>query len=155
MVRLSLLRYRRPDLSAILTFRPSVVRETIHPCNGSFLLTMASADFCLRQSKTGLQTSQGKCIRFPFMWLLHIRRCIPYSIGLLFLLQHHPYTCAFMQFLFVSPNVCRQIPSRDGHPCSWLRLPTVKRLQDFHLIADTHGWRTIRMQVFSSAFLVT
>jgi hypothetical protein len=30
------------------------------------------------------QISQGKHIRFPFMQPLHLRRAVPYSIGLLF-----------------------------------------------------------------------
>src|SRR5215210_7293787 len=75
-----------------------------------FLLTLASADFC-SLTNNRWQTSQGKCIRFPFMWPLQLRSCVPYSIGLLFLMQHHPYNYAFMQFLFVSPNVCLLLPS--------------------------------------------
>ena len=42
-----------------------------------------------------LQISQGKCIRFPFMQPQHLRGCTPYSIGLLFLMQHYPYNPAF------------------------------------------------------------
>ena len=38
-----------------------------------------------------LQISQGKYIRFPVMQPLHLRIDDLYSIGLLFLLQHHPH----------------------------------------------------------------
>ena len=78
-----------------------------------FRPTMTSADFCgvlppcyygvpllLRSSRlpptATPQTSQGKIIRFPFMSPPHLRSDIPYSIGLLFLLQHHPCQNASM-----------------------------------------------------------
>jgi len=36
------------------------------------------------------QISQGKSIRFPFMKPLYLRCAVPYSMGLLFVMQHLP-----------------------------------------------------------------
>ena len=50
-------------------------------------------------------------------------------------------TIPCMQFLYVGSNVCRQLPSdstSQWHPCSWLILPTVKRILYFHPIAGMH-----------------
>jgi len=43
-------------------------------------------------------------------------------------------------------TICRfsflQIPPYDGHPCSWLTLPTTKRVRDLHPIVIAHAGRT-------------
>jgi hypothetical protein len=44
-----------------------------------------------------------------------------------------------------------RIRSHPRHPCYWLILPTVKRIQDFHLIADTHAWRTKKASEVNTA----
>ncbi len=95
----------------IPTFRLSVVCETSILAMVRFFLQWLLLTAALCRNETGLQTSQGKYIRFPFMQPLHLHNCILYSIGFLFLMQHHPYNHAYMQFQFVGSNVCRQLPS--------------------------------------------
>jgi hypothetical protein len=75
---------------------------------------MASADFCLflfviafilllkftslafahTADSLNIQTSQGKFFLFLFMQPLYLRSYNLYSIGLLFLMQHHPHNHA-------------------------------------------------------------
>ena len=39
-----------------------------------------------------------------------------------------------------------QIPPRDGHPYLWLILPTAGRIEDLHLLVNTHVGRTKKEQ---------
>ena len=64
---------------------------TLHRCNGLLLWhSLIPLPACY-------QFSQGKFIRFLFMQPLHLRLCVLYSIGLLFLLQHHPHIPALYE----------------------------------------------------------
>jgi len=61
---------------------------------------------------TYYQISQGKCIRFQFMYPLHLRCDVPYSNRAFVSLATSPTSIAPpIQFLFVGSNLCRQLLS--------------------------------------------
>ena len=76
------------------------------------------------------------------------------SIGLSLVLESRPsqvsLICDFCSSarnfahreLFIPQSGFLQIPSRDGHPCLRLMLPTTKRIVDFHHQVIAHAGRT-------------
>lgn len=67
---------------------------------------------------TRSQTSQGKCIPFPFMQPLYLRSYTLYSIGLLLLVQHYPcnpalYTVSIRRLERLPPASFRFVVAHD------------------------------------------
>ena len=100
------------------------------------------------------QISQGKYIRFQSMSPLYLRIAAPYSMGLLLVWQHHPPLSAYIQFLFVDADLCRQLPSDSQSPTTPLLLantPYCKAcsgLPPYSLYTClTHKKRAIRIKI--------
>ncbi len=68
------------------------------------------------------QISQGKDIRFPFMWPLHLRVYIRIVSGFCFMCNITLVNPPFMQFLFLPK---RLPPASFGFPSRWTPLPLV------------------------------
>jgi len=65
------------------------------------------------------------------------------SIGLRFVWQTHPpqdsLVCSFYSSSRDFASSFLQIPPHDGHPCSWLIVPTAKPIVDFHHQVIAHA----------------
>ena len=92
------------------------------------------------------QISQGKNIRFRFMWLLYLRNGNLCSNWAFVSLATSPLPSRLIYSFCSSAQTFAasflQIPPRDGHPCYWLMLLTAKCIRVLHPIADTHAWHT-------------
>src|SRR5699024_7863070 len=68
------------------------------------------------------------------------------SIGLYFVKQTRPFqvslVCNFCSSVRDFASSFLQIPPRDGHPCLWLTVPTVKPVVDFHHQVIAHAGHT-------------
>lgn len=80
------------------------------------------------------------------MYPPHLPQCAPDSYRALFCLAnspaHHGLLCGFCSSGRDFAAGFLQIPSRDGHPCLWLTLLTVKRVADLHRRVSARAGRT-------------
>ena len=93
------------------------------------------------------EASPGKNAAFPPIYLSHIHRRLPDSLGFQFVTQPYPTCICLMWFLFVRPGVCRRLPSDSLSP--WTPLPLAMclapstRTRDFHPLDCAHAGRTL------------
>jgi len=143
----------RMKLSAFFVF-PSNLSSFQNLCCSALLPTyrdtMASADFCQfnRPSCQRLlwQTSSGKSDNLHPIYSLHLLYGVRGSIGLRFVWQTHQpqdsLICSFCSSSWDFTSSFFQIPPHDGHPCSWLIVPTAKPIMDFHHQVIAHAEHT-------------
>ncbi len=108
-------------------------RESKSRCRGGrgWRLHMLSPTPSPRHLATGLLTlfpsvreiSPGKGAVFPSIYLPHLHRKLPDSLGLQFVKQPYPAYNALCGFCSSDRKFAAgflQIPRRRGHPCPWL-----------------------------------
>ena len=105
------------------------------------------------------ETSPGKNNDLHLIYLPYLQCKTPGSIGLRFVRQTRPlctalYTISVRQTevlpckdLLTLQSGFLRIPSRDGHPCLWLTVPTAKSVADFHRQVVAHAGRTGKIRI--------
>jgi hypothetical protein len=92
------------------------------------------------------EISPGKNAIFPSIYLPHLHRMFPDSFGLQLVMQPYPTYICLIWFLFVRPEVCRQLPSDSASRRTPLLLAMClalsTRTRDFHPLDCAHAGRT-------------
>ena len=94
------------------------------------------------------ETSHGKTINLHSIYPHHLQCCTRVIFGLRFVWQAHPYSFCLMVFVFLGPELCRQLPSDPTSRWTPLLLANGWRLHapitDLHRQVYRHAWRTIK-----------
>jgi hypothetical protein len=92
------------------------------------------------------ETSHGKTINLHSIYPHHLQYCVRVIFGLRFVLQAHPHSVCLIVFVFLGPELCRQLPSDSTSRWTPLLLANGWRLQtpitDLHRQVYRHAWRT-------------
>ena len=92
------------------------------------------------------EISHGKTINLRSIYPHHLQYCARVIFGLCFVMQARPHSVCLIVFVFLGPELCRQLPSDSTSQWTPLLLANGWRLQtpikDFHLQVYRHAWRT-------------
>ena len=95
------------------------------------------------------EISHGKTINLHSIYPHHLQCCVRVIFGLRFGLQARPHSFCLIVFVFLGPELCRQLPSDSTSQWTPLLLANGWRLHtpitDFHRQVYRHAWRTNKM----------
>ena len=94
------------------------------------------------------ESSHGKTINLHSTYPHYLQCCVRVIFGLRFVMQARPRSFCLIMFVFLGPELCRQLPSDSTSRWTPLLLANGWRLHapitDLHRQVYRHAWRTIK-----------